>query len=153
VIELAPGAALRGTQLFRLEMYGLVTAVAENVMRLDSVELYGAGSPAHADGLVLLEGCDVGRDRVFDKAVTITSLRPHPVEGQATVGYWSASGSRPRLVLRDAMGREALAVDLPPGEGSEREATVSTVNLPSGLYRLELRDRGEVSAVSVLVVH
>src|SRR5205807_10344716 len=73
------GQTITGTALFTLGLEGLATGQPLDAVTLVNVSLTGLGQiPIAGDGLVLLSGCDVGKDFGFGKRVRITSVQPNP---------------------------------------------------------------------------
>ena len=73
--------------------------------------------------------------------LSAVSVSPVPFRDVLRVRLESASGLEARLVLRDVLGRLALAqpVQVPAGES---EVQMSTGDLPTGVYQLCLEARG-----------
>jgi len=132
---------LSGSLLARLEMMGLVTGQPVNILGVERAELIGGDSLGIAEGIVLLSGCDIGRTGGFDRAVTIVGVRW--TGNEVDVRYRAPVGSAPQLVVYDLMGRVVDKRTLDEGTGTEQQARVGEGLPPSGMYRLELRDRAE----------
>lgn len=143
-----PGGTISGAVLARIEMLGLLTGQPVNVVRLDTAEL--ENEPATTNGgIVILHGCDVGRTGDFERAVAILGVRWR--EGRVEVHYRAPVGAVPQLVVYDMLGRAVGTKTLDPGTGEEQVADVGEGKLPSGIYRIELRDRAERDATGVAV--
>lgn len=152
VERVGTGAFITGSMLFELEMEGLSTGVPVNDVQVESVTLLGRGMPKMtADGMVLLNGCDIGSGFQYGRRVRISSVRPNPIAGEATIIYRAPVGVEPELRLLDIVGREVLSQRLAPGTDQEQSAELHVATVPSGVYRLELRDRAEMSAMPIVI--
>jgi hypothetical protein len=153
IVEFPQGIQmLTGTELFRLEMQGLVTGQPVNDVVIEEALINGINAAETGNGLVFLSGCDIGRDLSLDKAVAIRSIHPNPVGDEAIITYRAPAGSTPQLVITDMTGRELIYQQLPAGTGEEQTERVQAHTLASGVYRFEIRDRAERSIVPVVIV-
>jgi hypothetical protein len=143
---------ITGRELFKLEMQGLITGQPVNSVTIKGARLNVAPVDSTGDGLVLLSGCDIGRELKLEKAIAIKAVRPNPVGDDAIIVYRAPEGSTPQLVVSDMSGRDVLSLNLPPGTGEEQEHRLNANSLASGVYRFELRDRNERSIVPVIIV-
>ncbi|HVK39611.1 MAG TPA: hypothetical protein VNA88_13820 [Candidatus Kapabacteria bacterium] len=141
--------AVTGDTLFLLELQGLSTAKPVSPILVGDLDFGRAADVRRAgDGLVLLEGCDVGTFAA-GKRVHITSARVDASSGEIVVRYGAPSAARPTLHLLDAAGRSVETMRLEQGIDLEQEARLRVPE--SGLYIIELRDRAERSATPIVV--
>lgn len=146
------GQMLSGGQLFQLELEGLSTGVPVNDLTVDSVVFIGGERPTlAANGLVILSGCDVGRDFDFNKRARIQAIRPNPVSHEAAIVYRAPSGSVPVLRLISTTGQEVFSMPLPAGSGEDQETRLDLGIVASGVYTLELRDGNELSTMPLVI--
>lgn len=141
---------LTGGTLIELELEGLITGRASNVVRLDSLEFMGDRfSVLGGDGLVRLTGCEVGKR--FEKGAAIVSVVPNPVYGPVRISYRSTNGLPINLRVTDLTGRSVNVTELGIGDGSEETVTLALDGLQSGLYVLELSDGVETQTTPLLI--
>lgn len=146
------GAPITGEILAQVALQGLITGQPLNV--IDLLEVAAGSQPAATiagNGLVLLSGCDVGRNLKLDKPARITSIQPNPMGHDATVIYRAPIGETPTLRLVGITGSAALALQLPVGNGEDQEVQLDLGQTPSGVYMLELRDRAERAFIPVII--
>jgi hypothetical protein len=144
--------AATGDRLISLELEGLSTAEPLNSVAVQSVELDGLGQiPVAGEGLVILSGCDVGRSVGFGRRAGIRSVQPNPVRDEMTIVYRAPKGSTPTVHMIDLSGRDLLSRRLPAGTGEDQTATLRIGPVASGVYRLEMRDGAERSAIPVII--
>lgn len=144
------GPALSGSELFGVELQGLVTGSLENVVWLDSVELVGPGRAAVAGhGLVILHGCELGGS--FVKGSRIVSIAPNPAAEEIEVLYYAPPGGEVRLRLLDILGRGLIELNPESGRGEEQVVRLRVADLPDGVYLIELQD-GEGAGVAPLLI-
>jgi hypothetical protein len=151
-LDHASATPMLGDELLVVEMLGLVTAQPINPVTI-AKPMLGADGVAASDGLVILSGCDVGTGLSFGRAIAIRDVRPSPLRDEALVRYTAPDGSAPQLIVTGIAGAVVRREELPVGDGGEREARIGVAEIPSGVYRLELRARGEASSVTVVIVH
>jgi hypothetical protein len=145
--------AVAGNVLFELELEGLATGGALNVVELESVYLNGLGKlPIAGPGLVLLNGCDIANGFSFGRRARIESARPNPVSNELQVTYHAPEGALPILRLRNSAGQIVFREVLPIGTGTSSDATVDVSRQSSGIYLIELVDGAEHDGVSVVIV-
>jgi hypothetical protein len=144
----ARNASVVGDTVFSLEMTGLSTGSPQNVVEIVSAELGAAPVTVAGNGLVLLDGCDIGTFAA-GKAVRIVATHTDAESGSIVVEYRAPAGSRPLLTLYDATGRAIITRSLGEDGALDRDATIP---MPaSGLYVIELRDRDERSSAPSIV--
>jgi len=151
------GSILLGDTLLHLEFEGLATGQPLNIMSIDSA-LLGGGlapegglTPGTGNGLVILEGCDIGTSFGAGKRVRIDAIRPNPIRDEATLVYRAPAGSQPRLLLRDMTGREFASVPMPAGTGELQEVRLPLGDIDSGVYLMELQQGAERSVMPVII--
>lgn len=141
-----------GGELFALEVEGLTTAQPLNVVGVASVELEGLGAlPVIGEGLVILSGCDVGRNFAYGKRASIVSVQPNPIRDEAAVTYRAPQGAEPTLRLYGIAGEEVLRISLPAGTGADQTVRMRTEGIASGFYRLDLRNGDETSTITLFI--
>lgn len=144
--------SVEGAELFRLELEGLVTGRPDNIVEIRSASLNGSSDLiTTSDGLVRLEGCDIGRDVGFGRRVAISAVVPSPIVNDADIRWRAPEGIRSSLNLINAAGEVVESRLLPEGTGSEESLYLNTDNLPPGWYLLEIIDRAERHAIPVLI--
>lgn len=151
-ITLTGTQPLVGPVLFRIELYGLLTATPTTSVRVESALLVPGGGVATGDGVVLLKGCDIGRGIGFNRAVAITGVEMNPSGDLLSLRYHAPAGSEPTIVIVDGVGRQIMSWSLPEGTGGEQREVLATGHLSTGFYRLELRGRDERSVAPIIIV-
>ena len=141
---------LTGTELFRLELEGLVTGKPLNVVSIEEIDLFGAPKTAlTGSGLVILSGCEVGLN--FGKRVRIERIMPNPIYEGAVLEYRAPAGSVPELRLLDANGNQRRVRRLEMGTGESQMVRLDLEEESSGMYMLELRDGAERVVLPIVI--
>lgn len=141
-------AAVAGDTLARIELQGLSTARPVSVVTIESIELRGGDARIAGNGLVLLDGCDVGTFSV-GKRVRIVGTRIDDATRSLVVTYRAPRGAQPSLAMLDGAGGRIAYTALETGTEMEQQVRLA---LPgSGFYIIELRDRAERSAAAIVV--
>jgi hypothetical protein len=146
------GSIISGSELFRMEFQGLTSGQPVNRVEIKEARLGVDSVKFHADGIVLLSGCDIGRGLAIDKIASIRAIQPNPITTDALVVYRSPVGTFPVLAITDLAGRTLVVNYLPEGTGAEQQIRIPINDLSSGLYRFELRERAIRSALPVLII-
>jgi|GEM_PF-2484411 len=146
------GPAIVGDELAALRFEGLVTGQPSNAVAFVAATLDPLpDSLQRLDGLVLLNGCDVGRGVLFGRSAHVVGITPQPAGGVAALRYVAPEGSLPSLLVVDAVGQVQRRLELPAGTGAEQTGEVRLDDLPSGLYLLELRVGSQRSSMTVVI--
>ncbi|MCC7437785.1 MAG: hypothetical protein IT211_04745 [Armatimonadetes bacterium] len=144
--------SITGQIVARIEFMGLTTGYPETVVFIDSVAV---GSPFvaidTANGIVELEGCEIGKGISFTKRAHVTSIRPSPITEATTIHYIAPDGTLPRLRLIDILGGTTRTIDLPTGTGREEQYHPDLHGVAPGLYLLELHVGSERTAMPVII--
>lgn len=147
------GDVLEGDELLRIEFEGLSTGIPDNIVPIIEVTFpENDRVAAGGDGRVILAGCDIDRAFGWGRSVSIHSVTPNPTASTALVEYHAPSGRSPLLLLIDPLGREWGRWGLDSDGNEDRSTTIDLVSVPSGFYRLQIRDGVEAMSVPVGVV-
>lgn len=146
------GSPITGGTLASLRFEGLVTGKPSNTVALVSAALDPlADSVDRTGGIVLLSGCDVGRNLAFGRSAHVVAITPQPVGSVAALRYVAPEGTLPWVQIVDAAGQIRGRIELPVGTGAEQTGEVRLDHLPSGLYLVELRVGTQRSSVPVVI--
>ncbi len=141
---------LVGDELFRLDLEGLVSGQPLNEVAIVGMEMAEVSSvTAVAPGVVVLSGCEIGT--AFGKRSRLDVVKPNPARESIVVRYRMPVGVVGQLRMLDGIGREVRSEPTVVGTGEYVEQRVSLVQVPSGVYMVELVDGGERSAVPIVV--
>lgn len=122
----------------RVSFVGLTSGRPANVITIDSDSVVGIASlVTTAQGMILLEGCDIGRDPALSRRSRINSMR---VTGgdELLIEYRAPLHSAVTLLLIDLSGRLVARIGLPEGDDSDHAVRISLSDVPSGSYVLNL---------------
>jgi hypothetical protein len=146
----ATGNVIEGNALAQIEFEGLLTGESLNRIEIDQAE-FGEAIAGYtvADGVVFLEGCEVGNAPKLGRRAKITAVQP-TAEG-IQLRYRSPVGITSRVRLLNLPGVCVQAVDLPVGTGEEQEVTVPLRGVCPGTYIVELICGGEHSATIIMM--
>ena len=134
----------------RLEFEGMANGDPFNPVLLESVGGAGADTLLTlGNGLIRLEGCDVGKDLGYDRIIALRSIAVNGDE--ARVSYDAVAGIAVRIVVTNLTGEVVRLEDLPPGEDGERTVSIPTWDLPAGFYIMELRDRTQRAVMPIMI--
>ncbi len=140
--------------LFRLRLEGLTTGNPENIITVENVVVNGiVGTVQWKDGLLLLDGCDIGTGLGFanGKIVRIKSVNPSPVIDRAEIQWNAPKGFSPTLQIIDARGVVIKQQTLPPGTGEQQRIELQKEDLQPGWYLLQIIDRAERHSLPLLI--
>ena len=96
------------------------------------------GVASVANGLVLLEGCDIGRDVALTRSTRLNGITVS-ITGAIELDYRAPNHAQVVLVVLDLMGREVDRFRLPDGNDNDRRITLDRAALPAGNFILDLR--------------
>lgn len=97
-----------------------------------------SSSVATTPGVILLEGCDIGRDPGLSRATRVNSMRVTGT-GELLLEYRTPLHASVRLVIVDLSGREAARIELPEGDDTDHAISIDLTGVPSGSYILDLQ--------------
>jgi|GEM_PF-1850455 len=137
--------------MFQLELEGLISGQPINVVEIESV-ITSSGDTLGVlgNGLVLLEGCGIGRQ--FGKRARLVAVMPNPAAGSDPLRVrWRAPvGSAPQLRIVDPEGAELWSTELFV-ESDEEQESVLSLKLPGGVYLIQMIEGGETTAVPWII--
>jgi len=134
-----PSGVITGNLPGTISFVGLTSGRPTSAIRLIADSLIGpVGAVTTRDGLILLEGCDLGRDGTLSKRTRLHDLR---IAGRSelVIDYRAPLHASVHLVVVDLAGVEVLRVRLPEGDDADQSVRVGIPDLPSGIYLLDLR--------------
>jgi hypothetical protein len=139
--------------LLEVEFQGLVTGDRLNRVRLDSLVLTGSlpSTPARSDGMIGLEGFEIGRNDYLIPKSSLTKVSFDPLSTLLTVRYVAPEESAPGIQLIDMSGGRRLLIELPEGTGREQEVAIPAGDLTMGIYVVRMRAGEEVVVQPVMI--
>jgi hypothetical protein len=147
VIQFTSLAAITAESiLFEVEFQGLVTGQRLNRVKLDSLVLTGPlpSIPVRRDGMIRLEGFDIGRNDYLIPESSLTKLSFDPLSGTLSVRYIVPAGTAPEMQVIDMSGQTRLRMELPHGTGTAQETLLPAGDIPLGIYIVRMRSGKEV---------
>ena len=134
---------------------GLSSGEPVNNVSLSSITLDGEESIEweRSEGVVLLSGCDIGRNVPFGRSAHIISTQPSPAISRTTVIYQTPEGRTPLMMLYNAQGSCVSSIPLPEGNGGEQSITLDLQGHPRGIYMLELIEREVHHSLPLFISH
>lgn len=129
----------RDGRLIDLNFVGLTTGQPMNDVKLRRLYTHGIGS-ARVDsaGLVVLSGCEIGRDFGLVRKGAIRAVAVDPYSRMATIRYLLPEGADAQITLVDVSGQRVRLGSLAPGNGNEQGAQLDLSGLPPGFYIVEI---------------
>jgi hypothetical protein len=95
----------------------------------------------------------VRADVRMTEALRLTPPAPNPASGQATLSFAVREATEARVVLYNVLGQRVRTLyDGTPQAGQSETMTFSTTGLPSGVYILQLRAKGQTRTQRLTVV-
>lgn len=140
-IELSapPSAFITGRNLVSAVFVGLTSARPVSIVRILDDSLIAFATPiAAGNGMVRLEGCDIGRDPLLSRMTRLNALRMTG-DDALLLEYRVPMHAVVRLAIVDLSGREVRRYSLPEGDDTDRVIRVELAELPSGSYLLDLQ--------------
>jgi len=118
---------------------GLSTGRPRTIIDVMADSLQGLGSPLIVDdGMVVLEGCDLGRDTRLGRRTRLNGLRVTHRD-EVVIDYRAPMHAVVRLHIVNLAGTEISRIVLPEGDDTDRTHRVECAGIPPGIYILDLR--------------
>lgn len=145
------GTPLTGdSTLFTLVFTGLSTGKPVNIVTIDTIR-GPVPIASGADGVVELDGCDVGQYEGSSLKPSIGALRVEPGGTAAALTYRAADGAIPAIVLFDQGGTALIRRTLPTANGGAQTLWLPLRDIPRGIYWLELRVESDRLVTPIII--